>query len=327
MANERRKGADELVAHTRWLVVLVVAGVFGAACGNQQADFTLLPTTTTVSQASTTSVPTTTAAPAPSGADAGVPGVSPTSSVAVRRPCRSADELADVTPVGFVTPGPWPRPEPSPLELSSVATTQRVLSLTFDAEQDPGAVPALLDVLASHGILTTFFVLAPWAEQYPGTVRAILDAGHEVGNHSYAHERMAEWPAADIIADIERAEDVLTGLGAAPTKPWLRPGFGNRSEASVATAFSQGWTTVRWSGGSNDFVEGTPEEVEDSICADLLELAAPGSILISHTFNPQTPAAVDRFVREMHDTGHVFVPLSVLSALDPGAFIDDAPQT
>lgn len=310
------------------VAVMTTFAVLGAACGDQSSSFTLLPTTTAAETTTTTTAPPTTTTVIPA-MDRMSPTTVATAEVSAmdRRPCRSATELADVAPVGFVSPGPWPRPDASPTELSSVATSQRVLSLTFDAEQDPRTVPSLLDVLASHGIVTTFFVLAPWAEQYPRTLQTILDAGHEVGNHSYAHERMAEWPADEIVADLERAEDVLTDLGAGSTKPWLRPGFGNRSPASVATAFAQGWTTVRWSGGSNDFVEGTPEQIQDSICADLLELAVPGSILISHTFNRETPAAVDRFIREMHDAGYVFVPLSVLTAPDPSAFIEPAPTS
>lgn len=182
-------------------------------------------------------------------------------------------------------------------------------------------MPAILDILAIHGIFTTFFVLAPWAEANALSVQAIEAAGHEIANHSYAHERMAEWDPDRIVDDLTQAEDALMGVGVSSTKPWFRPGFGNRSVASVDAAFGAGRTTVRWTNGSNDFVEGTQDEIQDSICADLLEGAQPRAILISHTFNPQTPAAVDRFIRGMHDQGYVFAPLSVLVAPDPGLFL------
>lgn len=50
------------------------------------------------------------------------------------------------------------------------------------------AVPLILDLLARTGIRATFFVPGWVAEHYPDRVRAIHQAGHEVGHHGYLHE-------------------------------------------------------------------------------------------------------------------------------------------
>ena len=42
-------------------------------------------------------------------------------------------------------------------------------------------------MLADYGITSTFFVPGLTADRYPETVERILEAGHEVGHHSYAH--------------------------------------------------------------------------------------------------------------------------------------------
>ena len=46
----------------------------------------------------------------------------------------------------------------------------------------------ILDALARHGVSATFFVLDNVAETFPGLVREIRDAGHEVGSHGLSHE-------------------------------------------------------------------------------------------------------------------------------------------
>lgn len=49
-------------------------------------------------------------------------------------------------------------------------------------------LPALLTMLAAHQYSATFFVEAWNFRQYPDAVRAIAEAGHEVGWHGWLHE-------------------------------------------------------------------------------------------------------------------------------------------
>ncbi len=49
-------------------------------------------------------------------------------------------------------------------------------------------VPRLLRILERRGLRATFFVPGYTADRYPDVVRAIRDAGHEIGHHGYLHE-------------------------------------------------------------------------------------------------------------------------------------------
>ncbi|MFL6053958.1 MAG: polysaccharide deacetylase family protein [Actinoallomurus sp.] len=51
-------------------------------------------------------------------------------------------------------------------------------------------VPRLLRLLERQDVRATFFVPGFTAECHPDTVRAIVDAGHEIGHHGYLHEPM-----------------------------------------------------------------------------------------------------------------------------------------
>ena len=50
------------------------------------------------------------------------------------------------------------------------------------------AVPRILRLLARRDIPVTFFIPGHTIETYPDVCRMIVDAGHEVGLHGYAHE-------------------------------------------------------------------------------------------------------------------------------------------
>lgn len=51
-------------------------------------------------------------------------------------------------------------------------------------------VPRILDLLERRGVRSTFFVPGYTAHRYPGVVRDIVAAGHEVAHHGYLHETL-----------------------------------------------------------------------------------------------------------------------------------------
>jgi peptidoglycan/xylan/chitin deacetylase (PgdA/CDA1 family) len=108
---------------------------------------------------------------------------------------------------------------------------QPVAALTFDDGPDPVTTPMLLDLLSRHRAPATFFVIGAKAERHPDLVRAILAGGHEIGNHTYAHDVFLMLRGrARLRREIARAQDVLRPFGIRPlvfrppvgiTNPWL----------------------------------------------------------------------------------------------------------
>src|SRR5436190_5494195 len=75
-------------------------------------------------------------------------------------------------------------------------------------------VPRILGLLREYSLPATFFVPGWTADRYPGTVEAILAAGHEIGHHSYAHHSPFAQTEEEERADFERALAALERLGA-----------------------------------------------------------------------------------------------------------------
>ena len=64
-----------------------------------------------------------------------------------------------------------------------------MLALTFD-DGPSESTPALLEILARHDILATFFMCGSNVRRCPAVARAVASAGHEIGNHTDSHPRL-----------------------------------------------------------------------------------------------------------------------------------------
>ena len=62
------------------------------------------------------------------------------------------------------------------------------VGLTFDDGPDPATTPSLLDLLERHGAKAAFFLVGDKASAHPELVRRIVEAGHEIGNHTQDHD-------------------------------------------------------------------------------------------------------------------------------------------
>lgn len=92
----------------------------------------------------------------------------------------------------------------------------------------------VLDLLAEHGIRSTFFILGWVAEREPRLVAAIVRAGHEVASHGYGHILPLKLTLEEFRADIARARRVLEDLTGARVVGYRAPSFSiDRDRLSV----------------------------------------------------------------------------------------------
>ncbi len=71
----------------------------------------------------------------------------------------------------------------------------------------------VLALFAEHGVKATFFMLGWIAERYPSLLRRIVDAGHELASHGYAHIRVTQQTPAEFYEDIRRSKQLLEDIG------------------------------------------------------------------------------------------------------------------
>lgn len=84
-------------------------------------------------------------------------------------------------------------------------------------EFGPVAVPRILGLLAERNVQTTWFVPGHTVETYPEVCQEIVEAGHEVALHGYAHENVALLEMSEERLVFERSYALLGELaGLAP---------------------------------------------------------------------------------------------------------------
>ena len=238
--------------------------------------------------------------------------------------CRSLDQLEGVRSPYTVIGSDWPRPSAEPLEVFTGYNNDqyKMIHLGFDVENSAEPVEEILDVLDRRGVKTTMFILGSWAEKNPELVKEMARRGHEFANHAYSHENLHNMSDEAVQAELNQTETIVQELVGKTTKPWLRPPFGARSKASVKAAMEVGWTTLIWSGSTEDWRTGSTVEV---MCDRLLYAVEPGSILYAHTNNPRIPEVTDRFIGEMQARGYTFVPISVILSADHANYLTVTP--
>ncbi|MGH7392977.1 MAG: polysaccharide deacetylase family protein [Candidatus Rokuibacteriota bacterium] len=154
---------------------------------------------------------------------------------------------------------------------------RRRVALTFDDGPDAAWTPRVLDLLGRHGARATFFLVGERAARAPGVVRAIADAGHEVGNHGWSHTSLWRCGPRRTAAEIGRAHHTLGDLaGRAPGH--FRPPWGMVNAAMFPLLRRLGERCVFWTIQP----EGLTPRPGAAQAGHVLRRARPGAIVDLH---------------------------------------------
>jgi peptidoglycan/xylan/chitin deacetylase (PgdA/CDA1 family)/GT2 family glycosyltransferase len=218
----------------------------------------------------------------------------------------SAPGSAAHVPPAAHTGGPVidPRPDP-PVTLRP---SDRTLALTFDDGPDPIWTPAILDVLARHGVRATFFVTGANAAQHPELVRKMLARGHEIGHHTATHVDLST--AGPLRTWLEmRSTDLVLAYTAGVRTSLVRPPYSATPDAIDDAA----WASARRLGESGRLVVLSNVDSNDwrlpgveAIVANSTPAEGGGGVLLMHDGGgdrAQTVAALDRLIPSLLKDG------------------------
>jgi polysaccharide deacetylase family protein (PEP-CTERM system associated) len=92
----------------------------------------------------------------------------------------------------------------------------------------------IIDLFARHDVKGTFFIVGWVAEKHPQVVRAIANAGHEIGCHSYAHRLVYELTPAEFRRDTERCVNAILNASGARVRAYRAPSYSITNESMWA---------------------------------------------------------------------------------------------
>jgi len=97
----------------------------------------------------------------------------------------------------------------------------------------------LLEILDLYKVKGTFFVLGCLADNLPGLVKRIFDAGHEIASHGYGHAMVTTLSPEAFREDIRKSKRVLEDIIGAPVSGYRAPTFSIMENTSWAYAILQ----------------------------------------------------------------------------------------
>ena len=97
------------------------------------------------------------------------------------------------------------------LFVTHAPASRNQVALTFHTDGDVRIAQRLLDGLAGRAQITCF-VVGSWLDANPTWARKLLDAGHELANHTYTHPTFASLARAAMATEISRCRDLLVKL-------------------------------------------------------------------------------------------------------------------
>jgi len=161
------------------------------------------------------------------------------------------------------------------------------VALTLDDGPDPGVTPRVLERLAQHDAIATFFCVGERVERYPDLAREIVRRGHAIENHSQSHRHaFSLLGPRGMLAEIETAQAAITRVtGIAPMFFRAPAGLRNPFLDPVLTRLQL--RLASWTRRGFDTVEGNPDLVYRRLTRGLRN----GDILLLHDGNAALTSA------------------------------------
>lgn len=140
------------------------------------------------------------------------------------------------------------------LDVESRATrsTEKAIALTFDDGPHPVHTRRVLDLLDAAGVKATFFVVGQKVDAHPDVVREIAARGHELGLHSYSHDRFLNMRYEPRIVDDLRRTQQAIERAASVTTTLFRPPVGFSSPRTRVAVKALGLRVIGWSARAFD---------------------------------------------------------------------------
>lgn len=195
------------------------------------------------------------------------------------------------------------------LPIYCVETDEKKVALSFDAAWGNEDTQRILEILAKHNIHVTFFATGGWVESYPDDVKAILDAGHDLGNHSENHKNMSQLSNDEKEQEIMKVHDKVKNLTGYEMF-LFRPPYGDYDNDVIKTATKCGYYPIQWDVDSLDWKDYGVDSIISTVCTN--KHLGNGSIILCHNGAKYTADALDTLITNIKGQGYEIVPVSEL---------------
>lgn len=169
----------------------------------------------------------------------------------------------------------------------NMATTEKVIYLTFDDGPTPEITNWTLQVLKEHNAKATFFCIGNNVEKHPDIFNNILKDNHAIGNHTYNHLKGWKTKTKDYINNVGLCEAIIKSQ--IPNSSIvnqqslianiIRPPYGQIKSKQGKKLIALGYKIIMWDILSFDWDKKVTKE---QCLENVLNKTVNGSIVVFH---------------------------------------------
>ncbi|WP_336515405.1 polysaccharide deacetylase family protein [Pollutibacter soli] len=197
----------------------------------------------------------------------------------------------------------------------SAKTNDKKIAISFDDGPDEHYTPRILSTLKEFHFPAIFFCIGKKIGGREKILKAITDAGHLVGNHSFSHDFWFSMKSAENMnLDLSAADDEIKKIIGVQPK-LFRPPYGV-TNPNIRKAVEYGrYTAVGWSIRSMDTVINDRNKLLSKLKSSL----RPGAVILFHDTSLTMAEILPEFFQEIKNRGYEVVRIDQLLNLKPYA--------
>lgn len=181
---------------------------------------------------------------------------------------------------------------------------QKTVYLTFDDGPIPEVTPWVLNILEEYNIKATFFCVGDNVRKHPEVYQQVLDAGHQVGNHTFNHLQGWQHNTGHFLNNIKLARERIDSM-------LFRPPHGHMCVLQSRKIAAAGYQIVMWDVVTRDYSKlQTPQQV----LSNVKQYVRNGSIIVFHDSlkaEQNLRYALPKAIEWLQSEGYKFEPIPV----------------
>lgn len=192
-----------------------------------------------------------------------------------------------------------------------VETDQKLVALTFD-DGPTENINQILPLLNKYRAKATFFLIGEEIEKYPDETKKLVDAGHQIGNHTYSHHRMIFKTPSYIKDEIEKTDKLIQQAGYKDEIDF-RPPNGKKLIGLPYYLNKHDRDTITWNLEPDSYYTKASDKIKF-----VVENIIPGSIILMHPMYDDSGnelQAIEGILQALTNEGYTFVTVNELQEL------------
>jgi chitin deacetylase len=195
--------------------------------------------------------------------------------------------------------------------VNKVDTNEKVVALTFD-DGPTDKTDDILEILDKNEIKATFFLTGSEIEENFVEAKEIVKAGHEVGNHTYSHQRMVFKSPSFVKEEIEKTDKLIKEVGY-QGEILFRPPYGKKFIFLPKYLSEHNRPSIVWNidPETDEDIGADSEKIVDHVRSKVEN----GSIILLHVMyesRKESLESVEGIIKELHEQGYEFKTVTEL---------------